>query len=329
MTAHSAVAHVPASRSTPISPAPPEVGEIRSQLTAFHESQSELVRAARRNRPYARARLVESFMPLIGSIARIYAHAPTVDRSELMQEGVVGMLRALERYDPDLGTPFWAYASWWVRQAMQQVVSELSRPVVLSDRALRQLAHVREARRSFARAHAREPSVQELAAASELTLEQLQRLSMAERPPRGLQEPIDDTTGGGGATFGDTLRDPRAEEAYEELGIRMGAAEVPRLLEQLSDRERGVVEGRYGLLSQELTLRELGETMGISAERVRQIEQIALEKMRAAYSQPASEQSAPSFRRPRSCGPRDPARRPARRLHPSSGPRARRPQRRP
>jgi RNA polymerase sigma factor (sigma-70 family) len=282
------------------------------------------VRAARRNGPGARARLVESFMPLIGSIARIYAHAPTVDRSELMQEGVVGMLRALERYDPDLGTPFWAYASWWVRQAMQQVVSELSRPVVLSDRALRQLAHVREARSSFVRAHGSEPSIQELAVASELTLEQLHRLSVVERPSRGLQEPIDDTTGEGGATFGDTLRDPRAEEAYEELGVRTGAAEVPWLLEQLSDRERGVVEGRYGLLSQELTLRELGEAMGISAERVRQIEQTALEKMRAAYSLPASERSLPSFRRPQLRGPRDPARRRARRLHPSSGPRARR-----
>jgi RNA polymerase primary sigma factor len=327
MTAHSAVAHVPALPSTPPSAATSHQ-QTTAQLVPFHETQSDLVRAARRNRPGARARLVESFMPLIGSIARIYAHAPTVDRSELMQEGVVGMLRALERYDPDLGTPFWAYASWWVRQAMQQVVSELSRPVVLSDRALRQLAHVHEARRSFARAHAREPSVQELAAASELTVEQLHRLSVAERPSRGLQEPIDDTTGGG-ATFGDTLRDPRAEEAYEELGVRMGAAEVPRLLEQLSDRERGVVEGRYGLLSQELTLRELGETMGISAERVRQIEQTALEKMRAAYSQPAPEQSVPSFRRPRSRGPRDPVRRRPRRLHPSSGPRARRPLRRP
>jgi RNA polymerase primary sigma factor len=281
MTAHSAVAHVPALPSTPLSAAPSHQ-QTTAPLVPFHETESDLVRAARRNRPCARARLVESFMPLIGSIARIYAHAPTVDRSELMQEGVVGMLRALERYDPDLGTPFWAYASWWVRQAMQQVVSELSRPVVLSDRALRQLAHLREARRSFVRAHAREPSVQELAVASELTLEQLHMLSVADRPSRGLQEPIDDTTGDGGATFGDALRDPRAEEAYEELGVRMGAAEVPRLLEQLSDRERGVVEGRYGLLSQELTLRELGERMGISAERVRQIEQTALEKMRAA-----------------------------------------------
>jgi RNA polymerase primary sigma factor len=328
MTAHSAVANVPVVPSSPLSAAPiPQ--QTTAQLAPFHETQSDLVRAACCNRPGARARLVESFTPLIGSIARTYAHAPTVDRSELMQEGVVGILTALERFDPDRGTPFWAYASWWVRQAMQRVVSELSRPVVLSDRALRQLAHIREARRSFARAHAREPSVQELATASELTLEQLQRLSAAERPSRGLQEPIDDTTGGGGATFGDTLCDPRAEQAYEELGLRMGAAEVPRLVEQLSDREREVVEGRYGLLSHELTLRELGETMGISAERVRQIEQIALGNMRAAYSQPVPEQSVPSFMRPRSSAQRDRARRRARRPHPSSGPLARRPRRRP
>jgi RNA polymerase primary sigma factor len=290
--------------------------------------ERRLVSAATHGDPIDRGRLVDAFLPSIGGIARRYRGCPAVSRNELMQEGVLGLLRALERYDPDRGTPFWAYASWWVRQAMQGLVAELGRPVVLSDRALRQLAHVREARRSFARAHAREPSVQELATASKLTLEQLHSLSVAERPSRGLQEPIDDTTGGGGATFGDTLCDPRAEEAFEELGVRMGAAEVPRLLEQLSDREREVVEGRYGLLNPVLTLRELGETMGISAERVRQIEQTALEKMRAAYSQPASEQSVPSFRRPRSSAQRGRARRRARRPHPSSGPPARRPRRR-
>jgi RNA polymerase sigma factor (sigma-70 family) len=205
---------------------------------------------------------------------------PGIDRSELMQEGVVGVLRALERFNPDLGTPFWAYASWWVRQAMQQLVAELSRPVVLSDRALRQLAHVRDARRRFLRTHSREPSLRELANDSELTMTQLQRLIVAERQPRGLEEPVDDTSRGG-ATFGDLLCDSAAEEAYEEMATRLGAAEVPRLLARLSPRERTVIEARYGLDGPERTLRELGQGMGVSAERVRQIEQAALEKMRA------------------------------------------------
>jgi RNA polymerase primary sigma factor len=248
-------------------------------LAPLHETQSQLLLAARRNRPHARARLVESFMPLIGSVARIYAYVPSIDRAELIQEGVVGVLRALERYDPELGTPFWAYASWWVRQAMQQVVSELSRPVVLSDRALRQLAHVRDARRTFVRTNRREPSLRELAAASGLTLKQLHRLSVADRRPRGLEEPVDDSAGTG-ATFGDALRDPRAEEAYDELALRLAAAEIPSLLTHLSERERRVIDARYGLRGPERTLRELGEELGISAERTRQIEQTALETMR-------------------------------------------------
>jgi RNA polymerase sigma factor (sigma-70 family) len=239
--------------------------------------------AARENRANARARLVEAFMPLIGSVARVYYHVPAVEKSELMQEGVVGVLRALERYDPELGTPFWAYASWWVRQAMQQLVSELSRPVVLSDRALRQLAHVRDARRTFLCVRGREPSQQELASVSDLTMEQLQKLAVAERQPRSLEEPVD-ARAGGTARIGDLLSDPLAEEVYEQLALHLGATEVPRLLGHLTGRERRVIEARYGLDGPERTLRELGEILGVSAERVRQIEQVALEKMRDAGS---------------------------------------------
>ena len=85
-------------------------------------------------------------MPLVGGVARIYRSSPAVDRVELMQEGVVGLLRAIKRYDAALGTPFWAYASWWVRRAMQELVAELAPPVVLSDRATRDLGRVRRAR---------------------------------------------------------------------------------------------------------------------------------------------------------------------------------------
>jgi RNA polymerase sigma factor (sigma-70 family) len=97
-------------------------------------NERELVVAAKECRGEARGALLEAFTPLIGSVARGYRGASGVGRAELMQEGVVGLLRALERYDPELETPFWAYASWWVRQAMQQLVSELSRPVVVPDR---------------------------------------------------------------------------------------------------------------------------------------------------------------------------------------------------
>ena len=153
-------------------------------------SERELVRAAKAGDREARDRLIEAFMPLVGGVARIYRGSPTVDRSELMQEGVVGLLRALSRYDLGQGTPFWAYASWWVRQAMQQLVSELTRPVVLSDRAARQLARVKDARREHLQARGREPSLAELADGAHLPRRQVENLVVAERSPRGLEESV-------------------------------------------------------------------------------------------------------------------------------------------
>jgi RNA polymerase primary sigma factor len=228
-----------------------------------------------------RAALVDVFSPLIASMARIYDRSDGVDRGELMQEGAVGLLRALERYDTRLDTPFWAYASWWVRQAMQQLVSELTRPVVLSDRAVRHLARIKDAQRTYMQAHGREPCPSELADETGLDRDQVERLIAAERRPRGLEEPIHGDEGAV-ASFGDLLADPRAEDAYDGVPWRADMDELPHIMGALSERERTVVDGRYGLGGgQERTLRELAASLGVSAERVRQIEQAALDKLRA------------------------------------------------
>jgi RNA polymerase primary sigma factor len=243
-------------------------------------AERRLVLAARENAE-DRERLIEGFMPLIGSVARLYRGFPTVDHQELMQEGVVGLLRALQRYDPEMGTPFWAYASWWVRQAMQQVVAELTWPVVLSDRALRQLARIKNAQREHMRRSGREPSPGALAAESGMGLAHVQQLLAAERKARGLQEPVGGE-GAVGGTFGDLLADPRAEDAFDEVPLRSQVGDLPGLLEELSERETAIVRARYGLDGAEHTLSELAGRLGVSAERVRQIEQAALEKMRLA-----------------------------------------------
>jgi RNA polymerase sigma factor (sigma-70 family) len=238
----------------------------------------DLVVAAKRD-PAARARLLDTFRPLVASVARTYARSTSVHRAELMQEGVVGLLRALERYDPTLGTPFWAYASWWVRQAMQQLVTELMRPVVLSDRAVRQLARIKSARSRLAQANGKEPSLGDLADCTGLTRDHIDHLVAAERRPRALEEPLDGDHGDIGC-LGDLLADPCAEDGYEEATWRVHLEELPRLLEALSDRERSVLGGHYGLDGPALTLREIADRLGVSAERVRQIEQGALDKLR-------------------------------------------------
>jgi RNA polymerase sigma factor (sigma-70 family) len=247
--------------------------------------ERDLVLAAQAGDADAREALIEAFTPLIASIARIYRGSAAVDRVELMQDGVVGLLRALRRYDPALETPFWAYASWWVRQAMQQLVSELTRPVVLSDRAIRQLARVKDARRAHLQSHGREPTTAELAAETGMPRSQVEDLIVAERSPRGLEEPVsgDDA---GGATFGDLVADPLAEEEYDRVPRRLELEELPGLLQELDDRERTILHARFGLDGPEQTLRELAGCLGVSAERVRQIEQRALGKLRTAVEPP-------------------------------------------
>ena len=246
------------------------------------ELEHELVLAAQEGGAEERDQLVEAFLPLIASVARTYRNSAGIERSELMQEGVVGLLRALERFDPALGTPFWAYASWWVRQAMQQLVSELSGPVVLSDRALRQLARIKEAERKYVQTHGREPNAAELAAETGLPREQVESLIAAQRSARTLDEPAGGNEGSV-TTLGELVADPRAEDAYERVPRRLAAAQLPGMLAELTERERKIVHARFGLDGRERTLRELADDLGVSAERVRQIEEASLGKLHAAH----------------------------------------------
>jgi RNA polymerase sigma factor (sigma-70 family) len=251
----------------------------RPRLPAAMER--DVIAAAQNGDARARAQLVEAYMPLLASVARIYRDSPRVDRIELLQEGVVGLLRALERYEPDRGVPFWAYAAWWVRQAMQHLVSELTRPAVLSDRALRQLAQLNDAHRRALGETGREPTRDELAAHTGLAPEQVDNLLAADRPPRSTDEPVLGEDGAVG-TFGDLLVDPLGEEEYERVLNAIETEELLALLAGLSDRERTIVRARFGLDGDEQSLRDIGARLGLSAERVRQLEQRALGKLAAA-----------------------------------------------
>lgn len=242
-----------------------------------------LVLRAQRGGPREREQLVTAYQPMIASAAYAYRRSTSVDRDELTQEGVVGLLRALERYEPERGVPFWGYAAWWVRQAMQQVVSELSRPIVLSDRALRQLARIKEAQRRFEQTRRREATAADLSRIVRLPQSQVEKLLCTERTPRGLDEPTG-AEAGEGATVGELLVDPPAGDAYERVPQQVLAAQVPGLLCRLSDRERTVICSRYGLGQREQTLREIAPRVGVTTERVRQIEQESLAKLSAAVA---------------------------------------------
>jgi RNA polymerase primary sigma factor len=247
-------------------------------------AERALVSAAAGGDPRARDHLVDAFLPLIGSVARGYRGVAGIEHRELMQEGVVGLLRALERYDAEMGTPFWPYAGWWVRQAMQKLVAELRRPFVLSDRALRQLARVKHLQRERQQRDGREPSVAELSAMSGMPCEHVRSLLAAERAPRALE----DSRGRGddAGRVGDFVEDPRAEDAFDRVVTQLATESLRDLPGELCERERMIVSARFGLGQAPQTLREVARKLGISAERVRQIEQGALAKLHDAVAAP-------------------------------------------
>jgi RNA polymerase primary sigma factor len=256
---------------------------VQQRLTALQER--DLVIAAESGDPDACRKLVEAFLPAIGDLARSFKNS-RVERVELLQEGVAGLLVAARRYDTTLNTPFWGYAVFWVRKAMQELVADLARPVALSDRAVRELAHIRRARSEHLQLHGVEPNAEELSRATGLTPAQLERLQAAERTPRSTQEQL---TGKeeSAATIGDTIVDPAAEQAYQQVLDAFEVRDVRDLTERLDERERVVIRAHYGLGQKAQTLSEIGAVLGLTAERARQIEAGALSKLRAALSQSA------------------------------------------
>lgn len=271
-------------------PAPPHAGasasfwdELDRRAAPVAARERELVARAQAGDVDARAALIEASMPMISQLARTY-RSGRVHRQELLQEGAVGVLRALERFDPTRGVPFGGYAAWWVRHAMQQLVAELTRPVVLSDRALRNLSRLKQAQEEAVAATGRNPDAAELARRAGLDAEAVADLLAVERSPRSIDQPAPGEADGRElGTFGDLLVDPLAEDAYEAALGAIEARELHDLLAGLSERERDVLRARYGLDGDEQSLRDIGARLGISAERVRQIEQRALTKLAARW----------------------------------------------
>jgi RNA polymerase primary sigma factor len=231
--------------------------------------EQSLVVAAKGGDAAACRKLVEVFMPAIARIAHGFPTGAGVERQELLQQGVVGLLVAARRYDPCRNTPFWAYASFWVRKAMQDLVAELARPVTLSDRAVRSLARIRAARTEHVQAYRTEPTNEELSDETGFTPEQLEQLQAAERV---------DTSG----AVEDAIVDPGAEQAFEQVLDYMELREVRDAADRLTDRQRTVIRAHYGLGQPAQTLDEIGDRLGLTAERARQIEVDALSRMRDA-----------------------------------------------
>jgi RNA polymerase sigma factor (sigma-70 family) len=253
------------------------------RVEAGPDALTRLAVAAQAGDARARERLVERSLPAIWRQARRYA-GRDVSVADLVQEGVVGLLRALAGYDSARGQ-FPAYAAWWLRQAMQQAIAEQSRAVRLPTHVLWDMHDLKEASETFAREHRRSPTAGELEDALGWSRGRLDDVLRAQAPAASLDVPAGGTPDG--PPLADLVEDPLASDTFERVLVETTGGSVRALLSTLTERERQVLAWRFGLEGDELSLREIGRRLGMSGERVRQLEGRALAKLRTAALPPA------------------------------------------
>jgi RNA polymerase sigma factor (sigma-70 family) len=261
-----------------------EAADSAEAAAARDTRTPDLVRRAQAGESRAREQLIQELLPLVSSLARRF-RTEGLDQTDLIQEGIVGLLRALERYDPDRGVPFPAYATWWIRHALQEARCDFVRPFRLPPKALRQLSQLKSEHQRIYQSEQRSPGIRELAERTSIGVDRAEALAAADAKVRSLEEPVE-----GGETevgaLGDLLEDPLSAEAYEQVVETVAGAQLRALLARLTDRERDVVRARFGFDAKPERLTDVGERLGLSAERVRQIEERALSKLRHAASVP-------------------------------------------
>src|SRR3954468_14588264 len=229
----------------------------------------------------AKDRMICANLRLVVSVARQYAPASQgVPFLDLVQEGMLGLIRAVEKFDWRRGHRFSTYATWWIRQAVERARDGKADTIRLPVNIVRKQRKIARAETHLAAALDRPPTTEEVAAHAELTVAEVEAVRDAAKSVASLDRRLGDS--GDDLTFGDLLSDdgPGPEDVAQ---LTMEREAVDAALEQLPERDRLVVRLRYGLTGGEpAPLREIGKRLGLTPERVRQIESAALNKLRRA-----------------------------------------------
>src|SRR5438067_5305089 len=238
--------------------------------------ERELARRKDEGDEAAKKKLIESNLRLVMSITRNYTKAG-VPLLDLIQEGNLGLIRAVEKFDYKLGYKLSTYATWWIRQAITRALADQGRTIRLPVHVAEQVRKVMRARRVLAQKHNREATLPEIAKESGFPPERVRALLELVEDPVSLETPVGD----GESLYGDLIEDTHSDRPDDATAVNLRSAELFTALGRLSPRMRHVLCRRFGLDGEpSQTLEEVGSDLGITRERVRQLESRALRELR-------------------------------------------------
>jgi RNA polymerase primary sigma factor len=238
-----------------------------------HEEEIDLSKRAKQGDARARQRLIEKNLRLVVSVAKRY-RGYGLPFEDLIQEGNIGLMKAVEKFDPDRGYRFSTYATWWIRQAVQRAVADKGRTIRVPVHMTEKIRKVSRAMSELAVELEREPTEEEVARRLGWDLEEV-RLTMTAMPDAtSLDQPV--STEDTASQLGDFIEDERVSDTPDTVMREMETTQLKEAIERLPERARYVLVRRYGLDDREpATLAELGDELDISRERVRQLQREA------------------------------------------------------